>query len=245
MGKFTPDVRRIASIYPGKIQPEIMNHGPSQYRKNGCTTRYQLEPVPKNRATPKQACVIEIYDSFQHSKDELKSAASNTYVGDITPVSCEEIVNYLITKWTGNLVNLDSDAKPGIMEIVGTVPTLAEIEQMKDQQQAYFEHFFREGSRLAASKDEHAARQISPEMKLAAEYLGREAIWSHPGKSLRTAECMACLAEIPVDACVCQHCGTKLRELPSHIRHLNESAMTMADVPGHEEEPVELASLGR
>lgn len=218
MGRFTADTRYIASIYPGKVDRVTMNHGPSPNRKNGATTWYELKPVKRGT----KPYVIEIADSFQHSKDEIKSAVSGTTVNAIDPVSCDEIADYLIRYWTGNLVNVPQDCLPGIMKIRGTVAQQSEIQQMKDQQEGFFEYWYSEGERLATANKLDA---ISPIMKLSCDYLGRPRGWANMNVASNKIDCPACKASIPGDACVCQFCGTKLRALPASLRMFNESAM--------------------
>lgn len=220
MGKFTPDVVRIASIFPGKTDRIAMDHGPSQFREDGTTTFYELKP-----ATATKPYMLEITDSFQHYKDEIKTAATGMTQYGIHPIACEDIADYLIRMWAGNLVDVPADAKPGIMIIRGATPHQDEIRLMKEQQRAYFEFFFLEGERLA--KDAQV-KQISPPMKLAAEYLGRPRPWSHASNALENIKCPACKFDIPEDSYICGNCGTKLRALPAELQRLNEEAMTEA-----------------
>lgn len=219
MGKYVADVRRIASIYPGKLDRIRMNHGPTQRPSDGATTWYELTPVAKNQQTAKQCCVIEIYDSFEHSKDELKSAAQGQFVPGLHPISADAIVRHLLLQWTGNLVDFPPGALPGIMEITHSVPTQDELQQMKDQQMAYMEFIFMEAEREARID----VRRIPTERaRMAADYLGRHTAWSHPSETAGTAPCPACRQSIPEDAYVCHLCGTKIRAFPPELKQLEE-----------------------
>lgn len=221
MGKYIAESRYIASIWPGQMEGIQMHHGPSMNPKDGTSTWYRLKPFKKERGS-KLAYVIEVNDSFEHAKNELKSADQGHKVTDLNPVYADEIVQSLIKYWTGNYVGIPHEAKPGIMEIANSVPTQAELAQMQSQQNAFMEYWYLEGQRIAIDPS-IGMKGIPPMSKLAAEYLGRKTNWSHPAESLTMVNCPACKTAIPEDSYVCSGCGTKLKALPPELAQLNEA----------------------
>ena len=200
MGKYVASEKYICSIFPGPMPEVRMGHGPTPNPRDGNLTVYQLKPVKKGD----KPFVLKVSDSFEHPVDALKTAEQGRTIYDTNLVTCEEITNALLRHWVGNMVGLPHGALPGIMEIISEVPKQAELRQLEEQQQAYMEYMFMEGERIARDK---SVDQISPPMKLAAEHLGRERLWSHPAQSLKTVSCEHCRQQIPDDATLCHHCG--------------------------------------
>lgn len=223
MGKYIADTTSIASIYPGFTEPIRRDHSPDSNPNKGTSTWYRLKPVKKGG----KAFVLEVSDCFEHKKDVCKSIDRGRITMEITPISVEEVCDDLLKHWVGNIVGLPHGALPGIMKIRGTVPQQEELEQMRAQQQAYMEYYFAEGERIYQSNE--GVHKISPKSKMAAEYLGRPTLWSHPAKSTDEVPCRACRKTIAADAYVCSHCGTRLKALPPDLAAFNE--LVAADAP--------------
>jgi hypothetical protein len=58
-------------------------------------------------------------------------------------------------------------------------------------------------------------------MRDSAIWLGRERNWVNQAMSDRTILSPCCKQQIPEDAYVCFHCGTKIRRFPKEIESLN------------------------
>ena len=215
--RWTKEVKYIASIYPGVLEPIRLNHGPSpDPAKGGRLTTYQLTPVPKG----KPACVIEIADGFENILDVF-AVGSGTRNNPVTfkPVDPEETVKVLLGLWTGNMVGVPPGASPGIMEIIGTVPQRSEMEQMRRQQTLYGEFLYADGSRLHR---EGNWKEITGAMRVMAEWLGRGSdIWVNPAKANEMIDCPECGGIIAPNANVCIHCKTRFRPISAELAQFN------------------------
>ncbi len=187
--KYEIEVRRIASIFPGKMDAQVVYGGLGRDPASGRLTRFELKPVPRG----KPAFVLEVPDLF-----ETVPSAEGKMVS--APLDSAHIVAQLLNAWRGAffLPEVGPDARPGIMEIVGTVPTQAELAEMSRTQTKLFDYFYNMGERLAVE------RQPVPDIcRLAAEWLKRSATWL----SVRTsAACPHCRSQIDPEATVCPHC---------------------------------------
>jgi len=214
MGQFKPNSLYIASIYPGRRERIIKPFGPTMHRSDGTSTSFELKPVKKGG----KPYVIEVPDMFQHSKDPLKTANQGKQAFSLDPVPCEEIAAELVRVWGENIPDLPFGAGPGIMILIGTTPQQHEVETMKAMLQAYCEHYFLDGERIARDVGMHG---INAEHKLAADYLERPRNWSHPGRALEMIPCPLCKKAIAADSIICGECGTRLKEVPKQYADLN------------------------
>lgn len=211
MAKYVADEKFICSIWPGEMEHIQRFHGPSPRvdpKNGGNGTWYRLKPVPKG-AKP---FVLRVTDMFEHPKDVLKSAERGRTELESNLITCEEIVADLLRHWIGNMLGLPHGALPGIGEIISEVPKQSELEELKEQQQAFMEYLFMEGERLSRDAGVH---HITPTMRVAAEYLDKPRLWSHPGQSLQTTPCFHCRQPIPNDATVCFQCGGRQDNVPT------------------------------
>ena len=214
MARYTAEVKRIASIYPGELPPIALNHGQFQDRKKGRRTIYELTPVPRDKARTKP-CVIEVYDSFE---DVLDVMAGERNAKMPKGVACEDIVADLLRQWTGNMVEVPAGASPGIIEIANTFPTQAEFNRMFEMQTAYANYLYAKASDLNRTGN---FKEITGAMRVMAEWLGKSADWIDPSQVIEKTNCPACGGEIMPKVSICRHCGTKLRALPRELAILN------------------------
>jgi hypothetical protein len=235
MAQYIPDVRFIASIYPGQLPPIRRHYGPSREsegRGAQRSTAFILQPVPRG----KKPFVIPLYDSFENVLDivSLSSMGNKAEKPRLPkPVAVESIVSDLLKEWTGGLYNVPQGAMPGVIEIrpmkvelkkfedSGTLPGAApdEVERMTEMQTMYFEYLFTEGERLHKQNN---WKEITATMRLAAEWLGLEREWSHRAIARNSGECPWCTAIIPNTAIVCGTCGRQVRETPPHLLGLDK-----------------------
>lgn len=232
MAKYVAESKFIASIYPGKL-PEIIKYvGPDPAvrdrngKANSRATVYRLKPVPRGG----KPFMLEVTDSFENVPNPMKTAESSkgdrkgaNMIFDSNLVSCEEIAQGLVQEWVGNMVKMPVGGAPGIMIVVGTVPTQAELEHMQQAQTIYFESLYSEAQRLA---DIHLVDKITQPMRDAAEWLGREPKWVP--KSTDLIACPVCRKDIAADSIKCAVCGTQLQALPPELAKLNQRQTTAA-----------------
>lgn len=226
MAKYTAESIWIASIYPGIVQPITKYHGPHPSPRSARATVYRLKPVQRGG----KPFLLEVSDAFENVPNPMKAAESmkserigSTMVFDSSPVACEEIVENLLQEWAGGMVGLPPGAAPGIIRLIGTVPTQDERERMTQQQTILYEYLFQEGERLYRQSD---WKGITQTMRDAAVWLGHERIWSTPAKSSESVNCPGCNEVISSAAAVCKHCGTRIKELPGEIAALNKGHIT-------------------
>lgn len=211
MSEYKPAVKYICSIYPGKLPiltrhygPSLQAQGPEAIRRSS----FGLQPVPRGE----KPFLLRVYDSFQTVLDIRTGKPTGTM-----PVPVEEICDDLMNQWVGNLFNVPSGAKPGVMVIANTSPTMnvgGEYQQMETQQALYMAHFFSEGERL--HREAHSD-QITEMMRLAAEYLGEKRIWSDPAIARDAIKCPLCTTMVPAMAFICPACQHVIREIPADL----------------------------
>jgi hypothetical protein len=239
VARYVADVRFIASIYPGKAPALRRNYGPSRNSEGADAQRstlFVLEPVPRGG----QPFVLPVYDSFESVRDFVRQAGGPRLKFNSSPVDVDQICNCLLNEWAGGymLVPQDPPAKPGIMVIEplpnevkyfvrdGKLPTpnRDELEQMNRQQTAWFEFWFAEGEKIARGDHDAIVKwsNYTPEMRLAAEWLGHRTRWSDPGMMSNAQPCPWCGRIIPPTAYVCEFCNRTVREVPPHLLRLME-----------------------
>lgn len=200
--RYEAEALYIASIYPGKLDPVRRNYGPSRESTGPNAKRstlFQLEPVERGD----DPFVLQVLDSFQ----DIASFATGLKEIIPKPVDVQQIVNDLLGRWTGGLFNVPEGARPGIIQIAGTKPTRAELVEMRTFQTAYFEYLFNEGAKLDGKKDWD---NITPTMRLGANWLGRDAVWSNPAIAMNTGPCPLCTETIPTSAVYCPRCSNQV-----------------------------------
>jgi hypothetical protein len=240
MAQYTPDVKFIASIYPGKSQEIRRHYGPSRNNEGidaQRSTLFKLEPVPRG-ASP---FILPVFDSFESVRDFVRQAGGPGKKYNANPVPVEEIVADLMNQWAGGylLVPQDPPAKPGIMVIEPMaaerknflregrlpVPNLDESAQMNKQQTAYFEFWFGEGEKLARGDHDAIIKwsNYTPEMRLAADWLGHKTRWANPDLMASAQPCPWCGRIISQSVYVCEYCNRTVREIPAHLMKLMEN----------------------
>lgn len=214
MARYVAESIYIASIYPGELEPVKRNYGPTPHglgKDAARITTFRLEPVLRG----KKPFFLKIDDSFEsviHFGGQRGERVPK-------PVPAEEICSDLLQVWTGNLYNVPQGAKPGVMQISGTIPTTKEMEEMTSVQSLYFEYLFTEGERLHRQA---SWKEITGAMRLAAQYLGHAREWSHQAIARDSGPCPICTAIIPNAAFKCPSCQTILRKLPDDIAGLQQ-----------------------
>ncbi len=222
MARFEADRRYICSIYPGTLTPVRRHYGVSVAglgpSRAASSTLFQLKPVPRS-ICQKSPFVLVVEDSFEQIPNFLGQR------GERTPrlVPCEEIVQDLLTQWVGGLFNVPPGARPGVGEISNSVPSVAEMSGLMTQQTSYFEYWFLQGEAIA-KQDEGTIKvhgsQITPMMRLAADWLGEKRNWSDPKIARDAVSCPFCKVSIPGDAFVCANCGKTVKELTPELARL-------------------------
>ena len=231
MPTYLPDVKFIASIYPGKLPEQRFPYGPSRESVGPNAQRssvFRVEPVARGG----RAFVFPVYDSFQ---DVLDIAGMSGTGGGVRkawipkPVPVQEIVRNILKIWTEGMADVPSGMGPGIIEIFpmkvemklweseGKLPgpTPLERERMADMQTGYFEYLFTEGERLHKEKD---WKSITDTMRLAADWLGYEREWSHKAIARDSGPCPWCQTLILNAAIVCHACGKQVRDTPAALK---------------------------
>lgn len=204
----------IASIYPGKLEPIRRNYGPSRESVGPNakrSTRFELKPVAKG----KKPFILELVDSFQN----VPSYTTGRKEMVSTPVSCQEIADDVLGRWTGGLFNVPGGAKPGIILIAGTGPTAAELSEMRMFQTRYFEYLFNEGEKL---HDKKQWDNITEPMRIGADWLGRNVTWANPAIAMDFGPCPLCGQNVANWVSVCASCGKTIRTMPAEIAALNK-----------------------
>lgn len=229
MARYTPDKAYIASIYPGKLEPIRRNYGPSLHSSGKGAERsslFDLKPVKRGE----KPYILELTDCFEEVIDlNAIRGAQDGRVARATapkPVPVEQIREDLLRVWTGGLfaagdTPIPAEAKPGIIGIVGTVPTQAELNQLKTQQTLYFEILFTVGERLHKQSN---WKEITDTMRLAADWLGYDREWSNRAIARNSAPCPFCQTIIPETALVCAHCGKTVRAIPKDLAELQSAS---------------------
>ena len=225
MAKYVADTAYIASIYPGELEPIRRSYGPT--RESGGksavrSTLFELPPVPRGSKPP--YAILEVSDCFEDVMDVMSQSGHSGGPRPRLPkpVAVETIVDDLIGRWTGGIFNVPAGAKPGVMRIVGTVPTQREMRQMEEQQGAYFEYWFGQGEGLFRGDPTtvNNYKTYTTEMRLAAEWLGRSRPWSDPRAAAETESCPFCTSIISRIAIFCPQCNRQVREIPAHLAAL-------------------------
>lgn len=218
MASYKPDVKYIASIYPGELPPitRALGVSPNATGKGASrSTTFTLKPVKRGQ----KPFVLEVYDSFEEVLDVVGSSGAKP--GEkpriSKPVPVEVIVEDLLNHWTGGLFNVPPGAKPGIMEVINSAPSQKELFQMDAQQTLYFEYLFTEGERL---HKENNWKDITETMRLAAEYLGYSRVWSNRSIARETDPCPFCTTMIPRAALVCPTCQHVVKRIPKNLADL-------------------------
>ena len=222
MSKYIAETICIASIYPGQLMDQRRNYGPTRDSigsKAMRSTNFHLEPVARG----KKPFILEVSDCFEDVIDLVQQSSRTARPRMPKPVPVENIVADLIASWTGGMFNVPAGAKPGVIEIVGSVPTQKEISQMEEQQAAYFEHWFSQGEGLyrgdPATIDSY--KTYTQEMRLAAMWLGRMRPWSDAKMATGSlVPCPFCTKLISDRAIVCPECQRQIREIPAHLAAL-------------------------
>lgn len=199
MAKYEAESFYVASIYPGQLEPVKLYHGTSPDARQGRCTTYTMKPVARG----KKACTIEVFDAFETVIDPMQTMQQGVVTRTPRPVSGQNTADVLVSYWAANIHGMPQGAGPGVMRIVGTVPTEQEKAIMTAQLSKYAEWRFMKGERLHAEKK---IDQITDEMVLMAKWLGRQTAWSDPGMALEMVECPECTGLIKPHAKVCIHC---------------------------------------
>lgn len=221
MAKYVADMLAIASIYPGELEPIRRSYGPSRDStgpKAVRSTLFRLDPVPRG----KKPFVLEVYDSFEDILNPMQQEGSGR--GRMQkPVPVQNIVDDLLGRWTGSMYNVPAEARPGIIQIVGTVPTSGEVRQMEEQQSAYFEYWFAQGEALYRGDPTTIEnyKTYSKEMRLAANWLDRSRPWSDARIASESEPCKWCTTIIPKLAIFCPQCQKQVRDIPEGMSKLS------------------------
>ena len=228
MAKYIAETICIASIYPGQLPDQRRNYGPTRDsvgNKAMRSTNFHLEPVPRG----KKPFILEVSDCFEDVIDLVQQSGNQGGAARPRmpkPVPVETIVSDLIASWTGGMFNVPAGAKPGVIQIAGSVPTQKEMSQMEEQQAAYFEHWFSQGEGLyrgdPATIDSY--KTYTAEMRLAAQWLGRMRPWSDAKMATELVPCPFCTKLISDRAIVCPECQRQVAEIPAHLAALQGAA---------------------
>lgn len=232
MAQYVADEKCIASVYPGQLPDQRRSYGPTRESigpKAQRSTLFHMPSVP--RGGKNKFAVIKCYDSFEEGLDVMaqNGLGKNEQRPRIQrPVPVESIIDDLMTAWTGNMFNVPAGARPGVMPIVGTVPTQDEMAQMREQQALYFEFWFAQGEALARGDKQVVDdyKRHSTEMRLAADWLGRDRPWSNARVAVESGPCPFCTTIISNMAIICPACHQQLRETPAHLALFNQPEAT-------------------
>ena len=249
--RFIAEVRFIASIYPGDLPTITRFYGPSINAVGSGARRrtdFNLEPVERNG----KPFLLAVHDSFEEVLDVMAMSAQKMTPGkkfSSRPVPVETIVSDLLTEWTGRLANVPLGAMPGVNEVhfsdkivgeyqrTGAFPDMVlnsktsgigtdEYQQLVAQQTRFMEYWFGQGELLY---DKKKFDEVSPIMRLAADWLGHKRPWTSKDFVVESESCPFCTALVPKTAYICMTCGKTIRELPADLAALN---MLSQDRPG-------------
>jgi hypothetical protein len=241
--RYVAEVRFIGSIYPGELPVLTRFYGPSisptgQGAKR--RTDYRLEPVPRGG----KPFLLAVHDSFEEVLDVMAlSSLRGTPQKKMQskPVDVDTIKTDLLNEWTGRLANVPNGAMPGVGEVhlldkavaeyqrTGLLPDMilnsktsgigeAEYQQLLAQQTSFFEYWFGQGEKLY---DQKKFEEVSPIMRLAADWLGHKRPWTNKDYVVESESCPFCTALVPKTAYICMTCGKTIRELPADLAALN------------------------
>lgn len=215
MAKYTAEVRYIASIWPGKLEPITLYHGPSPVVSSKRSTQYKLQPVARGL----KPFVLEVADGFENVFDPMTIGSNSSQRMRSKPVDGAETVNVLIKHWAGNIVDMPPGGGMGIREIIGTVPQKQELEQMREELTVFCEYKFQQGEQ---HHRQNQWKEITQTMRDCASWLEKDTIWANPASASELINCVACGELVKPRASVCKHCGYQLRALPPEIAALNQ-----------------------
>lgn len=204
--RYQAEIAYIASIYPGPVDPQRRSYGPTRESSGPSAVRsmlYELTPVERGD----KPFVMELCDCFQDVIDVQQLSIENTKQRMPKPVDVNEIVNDLLKVWTGGLIGVPQGAKPGIIKIINSVPSQAELREMMSAQTIYFEYLFNEGERLHQEKKWDL---ITPTMRLAATWLDRKRTWAQQNMSASSGPCPLCYEMVPNEAVFCNACKQQI-----------------------------------
>jgi|SRR6185436_2428444 len=238
MARYIPDVKFIASIYPGQLPTIRRHYGPSRNSEGPTaqrSTAFVFEPVARGE----RAFVLPIYDSFESVLDITALSAMGNQNPQKPrlpkPVAVETIVADILKEHTGGLFNVPQGASPGLIEIVpmkvelkkyadtGDLPgpSVSELRSMMAMQSMYFEYLFTEGERLHKQNN---WKEITDTMRLGADWLGYKREWSHRDMASDSGPCPWCTTMISNQAIVCPSCNRQVKETPAHLLKIEKAA---------------------
>ncbi len=204
--RYQAEIAYLCSIYPGKLEAQRRNYGPTRDSNGPKAVRsslFELEPVDRG-AKP---FILELCDSFEDILDIQQLNIQNTKARISKPVDVQTIANDLLSVWTGGLIGVPQGAKPGIMLIANSTPSQGEKQQMMEMQTMYFEYMFNEGERLHQEKKWDS---ITETMRLAAVWLDRKRVWAHRNMSADSGPCPLCHSMVPNEAVFCNECKQQI-----------------------------------
>jgi hypothetical protein len=224
VAKYTADVRYIASIWPGKLEPVTLYHGPSPDVHSRRATQYKLTPVTRTG----RPCVIEVADAFENVFNPMAAGNSSADRQASKPVDSQETVDNLLRIWAGGIIGVPPGAAPGIIQIIGTVPQRAELDRMREQQTIFAEWGFQQGE---LHHRQNQWKEITQTMRDMAIWLEKDVLWANPAAASELVNCVACGELVKPQAAVCRHCGMRLKALPPEIEALNAGRRAPDRVP--------------
>ncbi len=244
MAKYIAESRVIASVYPGQLTPIRRNYGASpqgQGKTAERSTLFSLPPCRDSRGNPSRKAkpvTLVIHDSFESVLDvmatgQIVGGSKNQKAYLAKPVPVEEIIADLLKEWTGGLFNVPLGASPGVIEIANTVPSASELNHMLAVQTAYFEYWFNTGEAIQRgdkSSIENYGRH-TPEMILAAEWLGEVRNWSNPSMARNLDPCPWCQTLISTLAIFCPNCAKQVRQVPPELAALSSQPTVQPGSP--------------
>jgi hypothetical protein len=224
----------LCSVYPGKLEPIVRSYGIHHDARKGRRTVFQFQPVDRfAQDTKKRYSVIEVVDSWENIPNPTKPTprSDGRMPFDSGPVACEEIVKDLLNVWCGSILGLPTGVTPGVMEIINSVPTQAELEKLYQKQAEFAQYMVQEGDRLAADKK---MKQITNPMRESVKYLQAKRDWADPGAAADNTSCPACRQLIHSEQIVCHHCRTQLKALPPNLAAVNPAAVARPQNQGNQ-----------
>ena len=142
--------------------------------------------------------LLHIVDGYQMEKQPLTT-------NDVRiTVPAADIAADLVREWTTNAPGMSAQCRPGIWICEGNKPTTEEMVLAKAVQAAWAEWLILTGDQKHA--DPKTRGEITPLMRDACRYMGREREWLQELKDAEIKVCPYCTKTIRADAIVCEHC---------------------------------------
>lgn len=188
--EFATGDRVILSIFPLEQTLELRHNGVTKY----------ICPA----ATPGTHVLIHVPDTFAWCKNWTMDPP----ILYQAPVPAQVVAENLVNAWSARMIGAREGLTAGVMIIAGETPTTAEIEEVKNRQEAYFRQLISIADDFETKGERH---NITDLHRVAANWMGVQGrAWAKPLRETRYVPCPNCLEDIREGARICRFCQSDL-----------------------------------